>query len=325
MTVDLEDHYTKVVKGLRNGWVVPVLGAGANRAGRPAGTRWKVRTSHLPDGSELARYLSREFESYKGDKRDLIRVAQFIAVMGGGTGPLYQTLHEVFDWDYQITPLHDFLARLPGKLRHAGVLRRYPVILTTNYDDLLERAFAVADEPFDVCMYVAEGSEMDKGRFCHRSPDGNLRVITEPEEYLDLSPDRRTIILKIHGFVDRDRNSIEPKDSYVITEDHYIEYLTRTDLSQLLPPTVLRGLTERHFLFLGYSLRDWNLRAILHRFASERSTTWEWWSVQLNPDPVERKSWELRDVHIVEVDIDTYLAGLNERIDASIAKNARAR
>ena len=36
------------------------------------------------------------------------------------------------------------------------------------------------------------------------------------------------MILKIHGAVDRD----EPKeDSFVITEDNYIDYLTATDVA----------------------------------------------------------------------------------------------
>jgi hypothetical protein len=324
MTDNLSQHYSQVVRGLRNGWVVPVLGAGANRAGRPTGAHWAFGAPYLPDGAELAAYLAEEYEDYEGDKRDLTRIAQFIAVMGGGTGPLYKTLHPVFDRDYAVTPLHDFLARLPGTLRDAGRLRAYPLILTTNYDDLLEHAFDAAGEAYDLCAYVAEGSEADKGKFRHRPLGGEPRTINEPETYLDISLDERTVILKIHGFVDRVRAAAEPKDSYVITEDHYIEYLTHTDLKQLLPPNLLARLAECHFLFLGYSLRDWNLRAILQRLSWQRTTSWNSWSVQLAPDPLERKSWERRDVEIIDIDVDTYLAGLRERLLASLAKAAPA-
>ena len=102
----------------------------------------------------------------------------------------------------------------------------------------------------------------------------------------------------------------------MITEDHYIDYLTRTDLKQLLPPQLLARLAECHFLFLGYSMRDWNLRAILQRLWSERTTRWDSWSIQLAPDPLERKSWELRGVQILEMDLDTYVAGLSQRLTA---------
>jgi SIR2-like domain len=316
----LNEHYELVVRGFRNGWVVPVLGAGANRAGRPAGKNWEFGAPYLPDGRELATYLADEFDGYNGDEGDLVRISQYVAVVGGGTGPLYQTLHPVFDRDYDITPLHEFFAHLPGLLRDAGKLRAYPLVLTTNYDDLLERAFDLAGEPYDLCAYVAEGSEADKGKFQHRPPGGEPQTIAEPETYLDVSLDDRTTILKIHGFVDR---RPEREDSYVITEDHYIDYLTHTDVTRLLPPKVLARLAECHFLFLGYSMRDWNLRAILQRLWSERTTRWDSWSVQLAPDPLERKSWELRGVHILEIDLDTYLAGLRDKLLATLAKTAR--
>lgn len=318
---ELAEHYATAVRGLRHGWVVPVLGAGANRAGRPKGQAWTFGSPYLPDGSELAAYLADEFEDYDGDRSDLVRISQYVAVVGGGTGPLYKTLHPVFDRDYVTTPLHAFLAHMPGALRDAGKLRSYPLVLTTNYDDLLERAFVDAGEPFDLCAYVAEGSEGEKGKFRHQPPGGELRTIAEPQSYLDISLDERTVILKIHGFVDRNRATAEPEDSYVITEDHYIEYLTRTDPKQLVPPQLLARLAECHFLFLGYSLRDWNLRAILQRLWAERTTRWDSWSIQLAPNPLERKSWELRGVHILEIDLDTYVAGLSERLSTALAKS----
>jgi len=318
---ELAEHYATAVRGLRHGWVVPVLGAGANRAGRPKGQAWTFGSPYLPDGSELAAYLADEFEDYDGDRSDLVRISQYVAVVGGGTGPLYKTLHPVFDRDYVTTPLHAFLAHMPGALRDAGKLRSYPLVLTTNYDDLLERAFVDAGEPFDLCAYVAEGSEGEKGKFRHQPPGGELRTIAEPQSYLDISIDERTVILKIHGFVDRNRATAEPEDSYVITEDHYIEYLTRTDPKQLVPPQLLARLAECHFLFLGYSLRDWNLRAILQRLWAERTTRWDSWSIQLAPNPLERKSWELRGVHILEIDLDTYVAGLSERLSTALAKS----
>ena len=44
------------------------------------------------------------------------------------------------------------------------------------------------------------------------------------------------MILKIHGAVDRPNAR---RDSYVITEDHYIDYLTKTDIGQLIPAELL--------------------------------------------------------------------------------------
>jgi len=308
---ELAEHHETVARGFTLGRVTPVLGAGANLAGRPAGAAWAPRGKYLPSGGELAEYLAEVFR-YDGDASDLVRVSQYVAVTKGGTGQLYDVLHEIFDHDYEATMLHDFLAGLPGALRTQNqLLRGPPLILTTNYDDLLERTFDAAGEPYDVVAYVADGR--DAGKFRHRPHGEETRLIEEPETYVRLDPSERTVILKIHGFVDRTQADIEDaEDSYVITEDHYIDYLARTDLERLVPVKLLKRLRKCHFLFLGYSLRDWNLRAILHRIWSDRELEYDSWSVQIQPDPLEAKSWARREVRIFDMPLDEYLGGLTD-------------
>ena len=98
----------------------------------------------------------------------------------------------------------------------------------------------------------------------------------------------------------------------MITEDHYIEYLARTDLERLVPVKLLKRLRKCHFLFLGYSMRDWNLRAIFHRIWADREREYDSWSVQIHSDPLETKSWERREVRIFDMPLDDYLDGLAE-------------
>ena len=93
------------------------------------------------------------------------------------------------------------------------------------------------------------------------------------------------MILKLHGFVDRGAEDDDNDDSYVITEDDYIEYLARMDLDNLLPVKVLDRMRNCHFLFLGYGLSDWNLRALLHRLSSERRRKRAWWAIQRSSEP----------------------------------------
>jgi hypothetical protein len=308
---ELAEHYETVVRGLTLGRVTPVIGAGANLTGRPGDTGWVPREKYLPSGGELAEYLA-EFFRYDGDSSDLLRVSQYVAVTKGGTGQLYDVLHELFDHDYEPTRLHAFLAALPGDFRQQNqLLRGPPLLLTTNYDDLLERAFEAAGEPYDVVVYIADGR--DAGKFRHRPYGEKARLIEEPETYVTLDPSAQTVILKIHGFVDRSQADPEDaEDSYVITEDHYIDYLARTDLERLVPVKLLKRLRKCHFLFLGYSLRDWNLRAILHRIWVDREREYDSWSVQIHPDPLEAKSWERREVRIFDMSLDEYLDGLSE-------------
>jgi hypothetical protein len=314
-----ETHYDTVVRALQWGWVTPVLGAGASLCGRPKCIADEWIGNYPPNSRELSEYLAKSFhypagEYGGGSSPDLLHVSQWIYAMKGGSGPIYGMLHELFKVEFPHTPLHDFLAEAPGFLREKGLLRKPPLILTTNYDDLMEAALEASGEPFDLVVYMAEGPH--EGMFCHRPPDGPLQPISDPQTNVEIDPDQRTVVLKIHGFVNRqDAND----DSYVITEDHYIEYLTRTDLDSLIPVKVLQRLRNCHFLFLGYSLRDWNLRAMLSRLYAERLKDWDWWAIQVNPDPLEQKSWERRRVEIFDYELSDYIELLRASFYAELA------
>lgn len=308
-------HFDTVVRGIAENRVVPFLGASVNLVGRPVDKTWQFGHSEfLPVGGELAEHLARTFDYPDNEPRDLVRVSQFVAVKSG-IGPLYDELRKVYKTEYRPTPLHQFFAGLPALLRERG----YPpelLIVTTNYDDALERAFRSANEPFDLVTYVAEGET--RGKFMHTTPDGKVRPIDRPNKYLALSPAERTILLKIHGVVDRANRA---RDSYVITEDHYIEYLAHKDIAQQLPAQLLEKMSWSHFLFLGYSLRDWNLRVILHRIWGESKFKYKAWAVTDNApgektQPLEQEFWRLRDVDIVKVPLEDYIESLQTRLMA---------
>ena len=167
-------------------------------------------------------------------------------------------------------------------------------MLTTNYDDALERALADRGEACDLLWYEAKRGAAC-GHFLHRGDDGVV-AIERPNEYFDLSLDDRTVTLKLHGAVDRKDPTL---DSFVITEDNYIDYLTRGDIAGQLPVTVRERLGDSHFLFLGYSLRDWNLRVILQRIWGQQALDLKSWAIQrAQPDAklseIERRLWSDR-------------------------------
>jgi hypothetical protein len=307
MSEPSESHYDTVLRAIADGRVVPLLGAGVNLCGRPKDTAWQ-HGRYLPSGAELAAHLARLFSYPENELQDLLRVSQYVEVMLG-SGPLYDKLHELFDADYPPSPLHELLASLPKRLGLAGT-HRYQLIMTTNYDDALERAFRAAGEDFDLVWYVAETEH--RGKFLHLPPDGEPRLISQPNEYDGVSLADRTVILKIHGAIDRLRPE---RDSYVITEDHYIDYLTRTDVSTLMPVTLGAELRHSHFLFLGYSMRDWNLRVMLHRIWAEQSRTYKSWAIQLHPNPIDDEFWHRRGVDVLNISLEEYVAGLSAHIE----------
>ncbi|MCC7164190.1 MAG: SIR2 family protein [Anaerolineae bacterium] len=308
-------HFETVVRSLSENRVVPFLGASVNLVGRPTDKPWQFgQSDFLPIGAELSEHLARTFDYPSNEPRDLVRVSQFAAVKAG-IGPLYDELRKVFKMEYPPTPLHMFFAALPRLLRERG----YPpelLIVTTNFDDALTRAFRAMNEPVDLVTYIAEGEA--RGKFLHTAPDGKARPIDKPNKYLGLAPEERTIILKIHGVVDRQNRA---RDSYVITEDHYIDYLAHKDIAQQLPAQLLERMSWSHFLFLGYSLRDWNLRVILHRIWGEQKFKYKAWAVSETnlmaekPQPLEQEFWRLRDVDIIKMPLDDYIEGLQERVE----------
>ena len=172
----MPDHSRRVIKAMAEGRVVPLLGAGVNLFGRPPNTTWR-RGEHLPNGAELAAYLAERFDYPTDHAAELVRVSEYAYVMTG-SGPLYESLHEIFDADYPVCPVHRVLAALPRRLEETSEGRRCQLIVTTNYDDALERAFREADEPFDLISYMADGEQ--RGKFVHWPPDGEPTLIERP-------------------------------------------------------------------------------------------------------------------------------------------------
>jgi DNA-binding SARP family transcriptional activator len=279
-----EDHFEELLRVLDSGRLVAVLGA---------------------DVSDVAERLAERFQ-YTGNGAELPRVAQYVAVMKG-SGPLYDELHALFDTDVVPTALHRLFASLPPRFRERGV--PHQLIVTTRYDLALETAFLEAGEEFDVVSYVASGPA--HGKFCHIDPGGHGRLIDLPNTYAtELSLEARTVILRLHGQVDR---GPERKwESFVVTEDDYIDYLAQTDLAGTLPVALAAKLRRSHFLFLGYTMADWNLRVILNRLWSDQPLNYRSWAVQPEPKPLEREFWRRRDVEVHELPLEQY-AGILAR------------
>jgi len=289
-TVVAPDHEGEIVKALLAGRIVPVIG--------------------LDGAGDLAAHLASAFDVPDDRPVDLARVSQYVATMKG-SGPLYDELHARFEAAVEPGPLHRFLARLPSLLRQRGA--PHQLIVTTNYDLALERAFEEAEEEVDIVAYVATGPH--RGHFWHRPPGEAPRPIDVPNTYAtELSLDRRTILLKLHG--DVDPLPEREWESFVITEDDYIDYLGHSELTAVVPVALAAKLRRSHFLFLGYEMADWNLRLILNRIWGQRPVGYRSWAVQPSPSPLAQAFWRRYDVTPVDVDPQAYAELLESRLEA---------
>ena len=130
-----------------------------------------------------------------------------------------------------------------------------------------------------------------------------------PNEYAtELSLDRRTVVLKLHGGLERE--AAREWESFVVTEDDYIDYLAQSNVGGAVPIGLAAKLRHSHFLFLGYGMLDWNLRLVLRRIWGGEGVSYRSWAVQPAARPLERQFWLTRDVELLELPLDRYVEGL---------------
>ena len=323
-TQELKQHCLLVVDAIKRGRVVPFLGAGVNLCDRPtpinedADWKWdNSRSEFLPTGSELAEHLAREFYfpgasscSTPGCHNpehalDLARVSQYGDTALGG-GRLREELRSIFIRDYPITSAHRFLASLPWPAPQAKRTEdRYPLIVTTNYDDLMEQALEDRNKP-DL-VYYRLPDDSNRAGFWHAAPGMKPVRIDDANKYSYRFFENHPVILKIHGTIDR---ANQGQEGYVITEDHYIEFLAEEALSNLLPATLLDKLRNSHLLFIGYSLKDWNLRVFLRRLKRDRNKVYSAWAVLRDADEEEQEFWSKHGVKIINRPLKQYIGEL---------------
>lgn len=310
-------HYDEVVRLLleEGSVVVPFLGPGANSCDRTEPWR-DGDSSYLPDADELAAYLALKLDAGAAAP-DLASVSQSISV-AKGPGDLYMALRRALPSGPPPGSVHRFLAELPATLSKLGHGDCYQLLVTTNYDDALERAFDDAEEPYDVAVYIARGR--DKGKFVHIPSDGEPRVISDANGYAEFPIDafgrvERTVIMKIHGAVDRARGPYSWRDNYVITEDDYIDYMSVGEIESIVPQQLLGKLRDYgHFLFLGHAVRDWNLRVFLIRIFAGQQQPNTSWAIQRQPNRLDDRFWQRIGVDLAAISLDEYVRELGESL-----------
>lgn len=301
MSADIEPPYPLIREELQAGMVVPFLGAGASRSAPAA-----EGAASLPSAAELSLQLAKSTSFPSDDPRDradLAKVASYFVEINGRK-LLRRQLRSHLAVNAAPGPLHEYLAALPG----------HRLIITTNYDTLLEQALRAAGKPFHLVVHPIERDDW-RGSVLWWPP-GADEPATPATNMLDIDLDANTVVYKMHGTVGAAASG--EWDSFVITEDDYTDFLAQMSGGNSAIPAILQAhLRERNFLFLGYSLSDWNLRVILknlsrHLQAEGRGADFAAWAIQRNPSLFERKLWGKRDVEIFDQDIDAFVAHLRE-------------
>jgi hypothetical protein len=185
-------------------------------------------------------------------------------------------------------------------------------VLTSGFDRMLEQAFSDAGEAYDVVSFVALGR--DRGKFLHVPAGGTARVIDEPNLEVGLTSEERTLILKLNGGTDELSGRV--RDSYVVSEDDYIDYLSQSDVSALLPIGLAAHLRRSHLLFVGYELDEWSPRVFLRRLWGEERIAYRSWAIDPSPNRLTTEQWGNLGVDVLEVAAGDSVEELLRRIGA---------
>jgi hypothetical protein len=299
--------WATIAQSLYEGRTVPFLGAGASAAHRLKGDAWKAGAKFGPFGAELGAHLAKLGEFPEDDAQDdLTLIASYYeAVIGRDT--MVRELEVLFaNKRLSPGPVHRLLAMCP----------RIPLIMTTNYDCLIEKAMREKRIKFDVVI-------QNQDRLLLRRGDRPPAFKIDNEGLRDLFPDsdsgssrRRTrqqptIIYKMHGSLENPPVLPIGNPDPVISTGDYISALKRGE--NYMPTHLLSMATQRRLLFLGYSLKDWNVRVMLGRLNYTRETSW---SFQQRNLPAEAKLWSKYGVETHHVD----LGGAAERLITEVEK-----
>ena len=220
------------------------------------------------------------------DRRELARVAQFLAIRDDPAKPIERLIEEFeniqppnFSDRYEV---HSVLADLP-----------LPVYVTTNYDNFMMKAFD------SKVMKRNARSEYCRWRDLDR-PANELSVEDKPTA-------ANPIVFHLYGKIDEER-------SLVLTENDYLQFLVNvTRQEKLIPPVIQGAITGGSLLFLGYQLDDWDFRVLFHILQSylENALTKGHISVQVVPMVQPRTPEQIRKATNY---LNSYFAKLSTRV-----------
>ncbi|HTU18340.1 MAG TPA: SIR2 family protein [Gemmataceae bacterium] len=239
-----------LISEIENGNVVLMLGAGAS-----FGTK-NAEGQSAPMAAELAKLLANKFLSPTYADKPLGWVANY-------------TISEA-----TLAPVQEYVASLveglaPSPAHKLLTTFRWRAIVTTNYDMLIEDAYAANTSAPQKLVPLLDDDQ---------NSDAKLR-------------DTNALpLLKLHGCITQTRNAACP---LVLSADSYIDYENKR--SRLFH--WFRELaSDRTVMVLGYSLTDPNITAILERLTQRLPNRLRYYLLTKNITPIEIRYWEKKKI-----------------------------
>lgn len=165
-------------------------------------------------------------------------------------------------------------------------------LATTNYDRVVEKAYA-------------ESSSVQK-----------LRPVVEDNDPIQdwMRDGTATLYLKLHGCITRSERTDCP---LILTPDQYIFHRQGRDrIFRVLEDWAI----ERSIIFIGHSLQDADIRAVLLRLTSDLQARTRHYIVAPDADDAQVKMWEMKKISVLK----GTLADFSSTLDLKVPKGKRA-
>ena len=253
----------------------------------PADSRFTYPEEHRPPlGAGLAQQLAAGCNFARDCRGEDVRNLQRVSLCyerDNGRNQLEQAIRKAVDENTKPSAAVRALAELP-----------FPLVITTNYDTLFERALRRCEKEKEPHVGVYNPNRES------RTPD--YPVGQEPSV-------QRPFLFKMHG-------DVNAPQSIVVTDEDYITFILRMNAAEgfhPLPETFLYKLSRCSTLFVGYSLLDYNLRLLF------RTLRWKLdpaqhplsYSVDADPDPLVSDVWtQANDFRFIVDDVWNFVPRL---------------
>ncbi len=207
MSSSISKFPKQLLDDINNGKCIPIIGAGFSKNAI-------LRSGTIPLWNELGQIIANELEfEYEGNPIDII-----------------SDYEHKYKRSVLVEKLREFLhidEAKPGKAHISFAKLYFKIIITTNFDNLLEKSFDLLKKPYQV-------------------------ITSEKQLGLNFS-NVLTKIIKIHG-------DLNNPTKLILTEADYDMFFQKNPLMTTYITSLLMNRTP---LFIGYSMNDPDLRQLL--------------------------------------------------------------
>lgn len=228
----------------------------------------------VPSGSELGKLISHKFLDGKFIDYPLNQIAE-IAISESDLVTVQEYIREIFE-EFEPTPTHYQLCTY-----------NWYGLATTNYDRLVEKAYSKSTDA--VQSVVPFIDNMDR-------VDDKLR---DPKSLQ---------YLKLHGCITRTNNQAAP---LILSTDQYIQY--REGRSRIF--NIFQQWCYEHIIvFIGYSIQDQDLRAILLEVEKEVPSRPKYYIVAPGVQEPIRRFWEEKNIDVLDGDFAEFMREIDRQV-----------